>query len=104
MVTIGHFAEPFKVEMVIRGYLTGHAWREYKSGKRSICGISMPDGMSENQKFPKPIITPTTKADEGHDLDISKEEIFPPALSSADYNLLEDYTYKLFEKGTRIAA
>jgi phosphoribosylaminoimidazole-succinocarboxamide synthase len=105
MVTIGHFADPFKVEMVIRGYLTGHAWREYKSGKRSICGIPMPDGMVENQKFPKPIITPTTKADEGHDLDISKEEIISMGLASAaDYSLLEQYTYKLFEKGTQIAA
>lgn len=105
MVTIGHFAEPFKVEMVIRGYLTGHAWREYKSGKRSICGVPMPDGMVENQKFPRPIITPTTKADEGHDLDISKEEIISTGLASAaDYALLEEYTYKLFEKGTRIAA
>jgi phosphoribosylaminoimidazole-succinocarboxamide synthase len=105
MVTIGHFADPFKVEMVIRGYLTGHAWREYKSGKRSICGIPMPDGMVENQKFPKPIITPTTKADEGHDLDISKEEIISTGLASAaDYALLEQYTYKLFEKGTQIAA
>jgi phosphoribosylaminoimidazole-succinocarboxamide synthase len=105
MVTIGHFADPFKVEMVIRGYLTGHAWREYKSGKRSICGVPMPDGMVENQKFPKPIITPTTKADEGHDLDISRDEIFSMGLSSeADYALLENYTYKLFEKGTQIAA
>ncbi len=105
MVTIGHFADPFKVEMVIRGYLTGHAWREYKSGKRSLCGIPMPDGMVENQKFPRPIITPTTKADEGHDLDIPKEEIISTGLvSAADYALLEQYTYKLFEKGTEIAA
>ena len=105
MVTIGHFADPFKVEMVIRGYLTGHAWREYKSGKRSICGVPMPDGMVENQKFPKPIITPTTKADEGHDLDISRDEIISMGLASAkDYALLEQYTYKLFEKGTQIAA
>ena len=90
MVTIGHFADPFKVEMVIRGYLTGHAWREYKSGKRSICGVPMPDGMVENQKFPKPIITPTTKADEGHDLDISRDEIISTGLASAaDYALLE---------------
>jgi phosphoribosylaminoimidazole-succinocarboxamide synthase len=105
MVTIGHFADPFKVEMVIRGYLTGHAWREYKSGKRSICGVPMADGMVENQKFPKPIITPTTKADEGHDLDISRDEIISSGLASAaDYNLLEQYTYRLFEKGTEIAA
>ncbi|MBQ2418236.1 MAG: phosphoribosylaminoimidazolesuccinocarboxamide synthase, partial [Alistipes sp.] len=75
MVTVGHKCEPFKVEMVIRGYLSGHAWREYKAGKRTICGVTMPDGMVENQKFPEPIITPTTKADEGHDEDISKEEI-----------------------------
>ena len=105
MVTIGHFADPFKVEMVIRGYLTGHAWREYKSGKRSICGVPMPEGMVENQKFPKPIITPTTKADEGHDLDISRDEVISMGLASAkDYALLEQYTYKLFEKGTQITA
>ncbi len=105
MVTIGHFADPFKVEMVIRGYLTGHAWREYKSGKRSICGVPMPEGMVENQKFPNPIITPTTKADEGHDLDISRDEVISMGLASAkDYALLEEYTYKLFEKGTQIAA
>jgi phosphoribosylaminoimidazole-succinocarboxamide synthase len=105
MVTIGHFADPFKVEMVIRGYLTGHAWREYKSGKRTICGVPMPEGMVENQKFPKPIITPTTKADEGHDLDISRDEVISMGLASAaDYAMLEQYTYKLFEKGTQIAA
>jgi phosphoribosylaminoimidazole-succinocarboxamide synthase len=105
MVTIGHFADPFKVEMVIRGYLTGHAWREYKSGKRSICGVPMPEGMVENQKFSKPIITPTTKADEGHDLDISRDEIISTGLVSAgDYALLEKYTHRLFEKGTQIAA
>jgi phosphoribosylaminoimidazole-succinocarboxamide synthase len=104
MVTIGHFAEPFKVEMVIRGYLTGHAWREYKSGMRSICGVPMPEGMKENQKFPEPIITPTTKADEGHDLDISRAEIIAQGLVSAtDYTLLEEYTKKLFERGTQIA-
>lgn len=105
MVTIGHFAVPYKVEMVIRGYLTGHAWREYKSGKRSLCGVPMPEGMVENQKFPKPIITPTTKADEGHDLDISREEIIQSGLvSEAEYMQLEDYTYRLFEKGSQIAA
>jgi len=105
MVTIGHFADPFKVEMVIRGYLTGHAWREYKSGKRTICGVQMPEGMVENQKFPMPIITPTTKADEGHDLDISRDDIISAGLVSADdYTSLEQYTYKLFEKGTQIAA
>ena len=105
MVTIGHFATPFKVEMVIRGYLTGHAWREYKSGKRMICGVPMPEGMVENQKFPKPILTPTTKADEGHDLDISRDEIIQSGLVNAsDYRLLEEYTEKLFARGTDIAA
>ena len=105
MVTIGHFATPYKVEMVIRGYLTGHAWREYKAGKRSMCGLPMPDGMVENQKFPEPMITPTTKADEGHDLDLSREEIIKTGLvSEGEYNMLEQYTRKLFEKGTQIAA
>jgi len=105
MVTIGHLATPFKVEMVIRGYLTGHAWREYKSGKRILSGVSMPEGMVENQKFPSPIITPTTKADEGHDLDISREEIIGTGLvAAADYEALEKYTFQLFERGTRIAA
>ena len=105
MVTIGHCCETFKVEMVIRGYLTGHAWREYKSGKRSLCGIVLPDGMIENQKFPKPIITPTTKASEGHDEDISKEEIIAQGLvSKDDYEKLENYTYKIFERGTEIAS
>ncbi|HLO57778.1 MAG TPA: phosphoribosylaminoimidazolesuccinocarboxamide synthase [Bacteroidales bacterium] len=104
MVTIGHFATPFKVEMVIRGYLTGHAWREYKSGKRSLSGVPMPEGMAENQKFPQPIITPTTKADEGHDLDISREEIIRSGLvNKSDYELLEDYTRKLFQRGSEIA-
>ena len=104
MVTIGHFAKPFKVEMVIRGYLTGHAWREYKEGKRSICGIKLPEGMKENQKFDKPIITPTTKADEGHDEDISRDEVIKMGLASeADYKKLEDYTFKLFERGTEMA-
>ncbi|MBC7126142.1 MAG: phosphoribosylaminoimidazolesuccinocarboxamide synthase, partial [Bacteroidales bacterium] len=92
MVTVGHYCEPFKVEMVVRGYLTGHAWREYKSGKRSLCGVPLPEGMKEHQKFPKPIITPTTKAEEGHDEDISREEIIAKGLvSEADYNLLEKY-------------
>jgi phosphoribosylaminoimidazole-succinocarboxamide synthase len=105
MVTIGHFATPYKVEMVIRGYLTGHAWREYKSGKRSICGVPMPEGMAENQKFPQPILTPTTKADEGHDLDISREEIIQSGMVAADeYAMLEDYTRKLFRRGSEIAA
>lgn len=104
MVTVGHFCEPFKVEMVVRGYLTGHAWREYKSGKRSLCGVPLPEGMKEHQKFPKPIITPTTKAEEGHDEDISREEIIAKGLvSEADYNLLEKYTLALFERGTQIA-
>ncbi len=105
MVTIGHKAEPFKVEMVIRGYLTGHAWREYKSGKRKLSGVPLPEGMKENQKFPKPIITPTTKASEGHDEDISKEEILKIGLvSEADYLQLEEYTYKVFDRGTKMAA
>ncbi len=105
MVTVGHMAEPFKVEMVVRGYLTGHAWRVYKSGKRIICGVPMPDGMKEHQKFPEPLITPTTKAMEGHDEDISREEIIGQGLvSESDYRQLEQYTYELFEKGTRIAA
>ncbi len=105
MVTVGHKCEPFKVEMVIRGYLSGHAWREYKAGKRMICGVEMPDGMVENQKFPAPIITPTTKADEGHDEDISKEEIIAQGLvSREDYEQLEAYTRAIFERGTEIAA
>ena len=105
MVTVGFYCEPFKVEMVIRGYLTGHAWREYSSGKRTICGIPLPDGMKENQKFANPIITPTTKATEGHDLDISREEIITQCLvSEEDYLQLEKYTTQLFERGTKIAA
>ena len=104
MVTVGHFCEPFKVEMVIRGYLTGHAWREYKSGKRTLCGIPMPDGMIENQKFDQPIITPTTKAAEGHDEDISREEIIKQGtVSEEDYLMLEDYTRKVFARGTEMA-
>ncbi|MDP4209726.1 MAG: phosphoribosylaminoimidazolesuccinocarboxamide synthase [Bacteroidota bacterium] len=105
MVTVGHKADPFKVEMVIRGYLTGHAWREYKAGKRTLCGVALPEGMRENEKFPKPIITPTTKADEGHDLDISREEIISTGLvSETDYTALENYTYALFERGSQMAA
>jgi phosphoribosylaminoimidazole-succinocarboxamide synthase len=105
MVTIGHLAEPYKVEMVIRGYLTGHAWREYSSGKRNLSGVPMPDGMAENQRFPQPIITPSTKADTGHDLDISREEILNSGLVlEAEYQKLEDYTRKLFARGTQIAA
>ena len=104
MVTAGHFAAPFKVEMVIRGYLAGHAWREYKTGKRLLCGMPMPEGMKENQKFPEPIITPTTKADEGHDEDISKSEILNQGLvSKEDYELLEKYTLALFKRGTEMA-
>ena len=104
MVTIGHHCEPFKVEMVIRGYLTGHAWREYKSGKRILCGVSMPDGMAENQKFPEPILTPTTKAMEGHDEDISREEILASGLvAESDYILIEKYTRALFQKGSEMA-
>ncbi|MCB8964193.1 MAG: phosphoribosylaminoimidazolesuccinocarboxamide synthase [Bacteroidales bacterium] len=105
MVTIGRMCEPFKVEMVVRGYLTGHAWREYKSGKRSICGEPMPEGMKEHQKFPKPLITPTTKASEGHDEDISKADIIKTGLvSKEDYEQLEAYTLALFERGTQMAA
>lgn len=105
MVTVGHCCEPFKVEMVIRGYLTGHAWREYKAGKRMLCGMPMPDGMIENQKFENPIITPTTKADVGHDEDISKEEILSQNLvSKEDYERLEAYTQALFQRGTEMAA
>ncbi|MEQ8904687.1 phosphoribosylaminoimidazolesuccinocarboxamide synthase [Ekhidna sp.] len=104
-VTFGKRCEPFKVEMVIRGYLTGHAWREYRDGKRILCGVPMPDGMKENQKFDAPIITPTTKADEGHDEDISREEILKQGIvSEADYVQLENFTQKLFERGTEIAA
>lgn len=104
MVTVGHFAEPFKVEMVIRGYLTGHAWREYRDGKRTLCGIPMEEGMHENQRFDSPIITPTTKAEEGHDEDISREEIISSGLvAEEDYSKLEEYTQKLFARGTAIA-
>ena len=105
MVTVGKFCEPFKVEMVIRGYLSGHAWREYRAGKRIICGVTMPDGMKENDKFPTPLLTPTTKADVGHDEDISREEILAQGLvSEADYLLLEKYTREVFQRGTDIAA
>tara|TARA_B100000965_G_scaffold75710_1_gene60004 strand:+ start:592 stop:1554 length:963 start_codon:yes stop_codon:yes gene_type:complete len=103
-VTIGKRCEPFKVEMVIRGYLTGHAWREYRSGKRLLCGVSMPENMVENEKFPSPIITPTTKADVGHDEDITRDEILNTNLvSEEDYLKLEEYTYALFARGTEIA-
>ena len=104
-IAIGHSCEPFKVEMVIRGYLSGHAAREYNAGKRLICGVEMPDGMIENDKFPNPIITPATKAEFGeHDEDISKEDIISKAIvSKYDYEILEDYTFKLFERGSKIA-
>ncbi|MFD2564847.1 phosphoribosylaminoimidazolesuccinocarboxamide synthase [Aquimarina rubra] len=105
-VAVGHLCEPFKVEMVIRGYQSGHAAREYKAGKRMLCGVPMPDGMKENDKFPEPIITPSTKADNGeHDEDISREEILAKGIvSEEDYLVLEDYTRKLFQRGTEIAA
>ena len=105
MVMAGHRCEPFPVEMIIRGYLTGSSWRTYKSGARSICGVPIPDGMREHQRFAEPIITPTTKAVEGHDEDISKEEIIRQGLVSAeDYAILEDYTRRLFQRGSEIAA
>ena len=105
MVMAGHRCEPFPVEMIIRGYLTGSSWRTYKSGARSICGVPIPDGMREHQRFAEPIITPTTKAVEGHDEDISKEEIIRQGLVSAeDYAVLEDYTRRLFQRGSEIAA
>ena len=105
MVTVGYKCEPFKVEMVIRGYLSGHAWREYQAGKRTICGVPMPDGMVENAKFPEPIITPTSKAAEGHDEDISKEEIIASGLvGREDYERLEEYTRALYRRGCEIAA
>ncbi len=104
-VTIGHHCEPFKVEMVIRGYLAGHAWREYRAGKRQVCGVQLPDGLRENDKLPEPIITPTTKADQGHDEDISREDILRSGLvSEQDYLNLELYTRKLFARGTELAA
>ncbi len=105
-VAVGHACEPFKVEMVIRGYLSGHAAREYKVGKRILCGVAMPDGMKENDKFPEPIITPATKAEKGdHDEDISKEDILKREIvSKEDYEVLEKYTRALFQRGTEIAA
>ena len=106
MVTFGRRCEPFPVEMIIRGYLTGSSWRSYKNGSREICGVPIPDGMKEHQRFEQPIITPTTKAEQGeHDEDISKEEIIKQGLvSPEDYAKLEEYTYKLFERGTELAA
>jgi len=104
VVTVGEYCDPFKVEMVIRGYLTGHAWREYRSGKRLLCGQSMPDGMKEHDKFPEPLVTPTTKADQGHDEDISKEEIIESGLvDEIDYLYLEKKTKELFDRGTDFA-
>ena len=105
-VAVGHLCEPFKVEMVIRGYLSGHAAREYKAGKRILCGVAMPEGMKENDKFPQPIITPATKAEMGdHDEDISREDIIKRGIvSEEDYLVLEDYTKKLFQRGSEIAA
>lgn len=104
-VTIGHRCEPFKVEMVIRGYMAGHAAREYSAGKRILCGVPLPENMKENDKFPEPIISPTTKAGEGHDEDISKEEILAQGIvSAADYEILEKYTHALFKRGQEMAA
>lgn len=104
-VTIGFKCKTFPVEMVVRGYLAGHAWREYKAGKRTLCGVSLPEGLKENDKFPQPIITPTTKAKVGHDEDISREEILSRGLvSKSDYETLEKYTLTLFAKGTELAA
>ncbi len=105
-VMVGKYADSFPIEMIVRGYLTGSSWRSYKNGSRSICGVAIPDGMKEHQKFPTPIITPTTKADQGfHDEDISREEILKQGLvSEEDYVLLEKYSLELFERGTQIAA
>ena len=105
MVTVGYKCEGFRVEMIIRGYLTGSAWREYEAGCRELCGVKLPEGMRENERFPEPIITPTTKADAGHDENISKEEIIAQGLVSAeDYEVMERYTRALFAKGTEMAA
>lgn len=104
-VTVGLMADPFKVEMVIRGYVTGHAWREYSLGKRTLCGVPMPEGLKENDRFPEPIITPTTKASEGHDEDVSRDEILASGLvSEEDYIQMEAYTRALFQRGTEMAA
>lgn len=105
MVTVGVYCDPFPVEMIIRGYLTGSSWRTYQKGAREICGVPVPDGMKEHQRFPEPIITPTTKAQTGHDEDITREEIISQGLvSEEDYQLLEKYTLALFKRGTEIAA
>ena len=104
-VTVGHLAEPIKLEMVIRAYLTGHAWRVYKSGNRELCGVPLPEGMKEHDRFPEPIVTPATKAEEGHDEDISREGILERGIvSESEYELLEQYTRTLFSKGTEMAA
>lgn len=103
-VSIGYKCSPFPIEMVIRGYLAGHAWREYKAGKRTLCGVSLPDGLKENDKLPTPIITPSTKADQGHDEDISREDIIAKGLvKESDYLQIEKYTFDLFERGTILA-
>lgn len=103
-VTVGKACDPYRIEMVIRGYLSGHAWREYKAGRRVICGVLMPEGMTENDKFPTPIITPATKADEGHDEDISREEIILQGIVEKDeYEQLERYTRALFQRGSEMA-
>ena len=105
MVTVGLKCEGFRVEMIVRGYLAGSAWREYKAGARTLCGVPLPEGMVENQKFPTPIVTPTTKADEGHDENISKEEIIAQGIvDKDDYETMEKYTRALFQRGTEIAA
>lgn len=105
MVTVGYKCEGFRVEMIIRGYLTGSAWREYEAGCRELCGVKLPDGMRENERFPEPIITPTTKADEGHDENISREEIIAQGIvSEEDYEVMEKYTRALFARGTEMAA
>lgn len=105
MVTVGHRCEGFKVEMIIRGYLAGSAWRDYAAGAREICGVKLPEGLHENERLPEPIITPTTKADEGHDMNISRDEIIAQGIvSEADYAVMEDYTRRLFAIGTRMAA
>lgn len=104
-ISIGKLCRPFPVEMVIRGYLAGHAWREYRDGKRLLCGVPLPEGLKENDRLPQPIVTPTTKAHEGHDLDISREEIIKTGLvNEMDYLVLEKYTRSLFERGTQMAA
>jgi phosphoribosylaminoimidazole-succinocarboxamide synthase len=104
-VTIGRICEPFKIEMVIRGYLAGHAWREYSAGKRQVCGVSLPEGLKENDRLPEPIITPTTKASVGHDEDISREDILAKGIvSKEDYEQLEKYTRAVYQRGTEIAA